>query len=433
MTISSSLNAGVAGLNVNATQLATIADNIANSGTFGYKRASADFHSMVTEQTPGTYSAGGVRATTTRFIDQRGTLVSTNNPTDLAISGSGFLPVTTAAAVNSGSGEFPVDLMTTGSFRPDADGILRTRTGEVLMGWPANLDGTIPNFPRDSFSALEPVRLNANTFVSDPTTTMELSVNLPATATDASGDGSPYTMTAEYFDNLGISQSFDISFTPTVPGVGMSNEWTLEIQDTASGGAVIGEYVLTFDTAPGNAGNLASVVVVSGGPFDAGTGTLALNAGGGPINMVIGAPGSPGGMTQLSDSFALSPVVSDGSPVSELTQVEVDANGNLHAIYGSGITRIIYQIPVVDVPNVNGLISGSNQTYTVSPDSGQFFLWDAGDGPTGEVIGFAREESTTDVAAELTQLIETQRAYSSNAKVIQTVDEMLQETTNIKR
>ena len=48
-------------------------------------------------------------------------------------------------------------------------------------------------------------------------------------------------------------------------------------------------------------------------------------------------------------------------------------------------------------------------------------------------MGFALEESATDVAGELTQLIQTQRAYSSNAKVIQTVDEMLQETTNIKR
>ena len=55
------------------------------------------------------------------------------------------------------------------------------------------------------------------------------------------------------------------------------------------------------------------------------------------------------------------------------------------------------------------------------------FLW------VGEVIGYSREESSTDVAAELTDLIQTQRAYSSNAKVIQTVDEMLQETTNIKR
>ena len=60
-------------------------------------------------------------------------------------------------------------------------------------------------------------------------------------------------------------------------------------------------------------------------------------------------------------------------------------------------------------------------------------LWNAGDGPTGDIVGFAREESTVDVASELTQLIQTQRAYSSNAKVIQTVDEMLQETTNLKR
>lgn len=43
------------------------------------------------------------------------------------------------------------------------------------------------------------------------------------------------------------------------------------------------------------------------------------------------------------------------------------------------------------------------------------------------------EESATDVANELTRMIQTQRAYSSNAKVIQTVDEMLQETTNIIR
>ncbi|WP_373030217.1 flagellar basal body rod C-terminal domain-containing protein, partial [Sulfitobacter sp.] len=66
-------------------------------------------------------------------------------------------------------------------------------------------------------------------------------------------------------------------------------------------------------------------------------------------------------------------------------------------------------------------------------ESGAYFLWNAGDGPTGDIKSYAREESTTDVATELTTMIRTQRAYSSNAKVIQTVDEMLQETTNIKR
>ena len=57
----------------------------------------------------------------------------------------------------------------------------------------------------------------------------------------------------------------------------------------------------------------------------------------------------------------------------------------------------------------------------------------SGCGPVGEVAGYSLMESTTDIAAELTDLIETQRAYSSNAKIVQTVDEMLQETTNLKR
>ena len=79
------------------------------------------------------------------------------------------------------------------------------------------------------------------------------------------------------------------------------------------------------------------------------------------------------------------------------------------------------------------MIAVDGSTFRPSPESGSFFLWDAGDGPTGSVKSYARQESATDIARELTDMIRTQRAYSSNAKVIQTVDEMLQETTNIKR
>ena len=175
------------------------------------------------------------------------------------------------------------------------------------------------------------------------------------------------------------------------------------------------------------------VAAAAGGAYDPATGSITVNVAGGPLEISIGRLGDPDGLTQLSDTFARAPVVKNGSPVGNLTTVEVDLNGNVNAIYDSGFTRVIYQVPVVDVPNPNGLVSLSNQTYQVSSASGPFFLWNAGEGPTGDVVGFTREESATDVAGELTQLIQTQRAYSSNAKVIQTVDEMLQETTNIKR
>lgn len=433
MTISSSLAAGVSGLNSNATRLATIADNIANSSTYGYKRSVADFNSLVIDGNKGQYTAGGVRATTQRLIDDRGPLISTSNSTDLAVSGRGMLPVTTAVSVKADNGDLPLQLMTTGSFRPDNNGILTNETGMVLMGWPANVDGTMPTFPRDTVAGLEPVQVSINQFAGDPTTAMTLGVNLPATDTAAGASGDPQDLSIEYFGNLGTSETLDISFAPTVPGTGSSNEWTMTISDSASAGAVVGEYTLTFDDTRGAGGTLASVATISGGAYDAVDGSIALTVDGGPIALNIGLTGDASGMTQLSDSFAPVSITKNGSPVGNLTGVEVDENGFVHAIYDIGFTRTIYQVPLVDVPNPNGLTALDNQSYQISPESGSFFLWDAGDGPVGAVAGYAREESATDVAHELTQLIQTQRAYSSNAKVIQTVDEMLQETTNIKR
>lgn len=431
MTISSSLNAGVAGLNANATRLATISDNIANSSTFGYKRADAEFHSLVINGSSG-YASGGVRSTTTRLIDERGPLVTTGNSTDIAVSGRGMIPVTEEVALDNGD-DYPMYLMTTGSFRANDEGLLVTETGIVLMGWPADTDGTVPTYPRDTVDGLEPVKININQFDGDPTTKMELGVNLPATETDAAASGDALDLSIEYFGNLGTSETLTVSFTPTIPATGSSNEWTMVITDSASGGATVGEYVLTFDDSRTDGGTLASVTTVSGGTYDPNDGTLSVVAGGGPIEVTIGGLGDPGGLTQLSNSFAPTSITKNGSPVGNLTSVEIDANGFVHAVYDIGFTRTIYQVPLVDVPNPNGLIALDNQVYQVSPDSGPFFMWDAGDGPTGSVVGYAREESATDVAAELTQLIQTQRAYSSNAKIIQTVDEMLQETTNIKR
>lgn len=275
MTLSSSLNAGVSGLNANATKLSTISDNIANSATYGYKRADADFNSQVINNSAGTYSAGGVTTSTLRLIDERGPLISTSNPTDIAVSGRGMIPVTTAVSLDSTTGNFPMMLVTTGSFRAESEGILRTESGLVLMGWPAAADGTIPNYPRDTSNGLEPVRISVNQFASDPTTEMTLAVNLPATETLAGATASPQDLSIEYFGNLGTSETLSVSFTPTFPTSGVSNEWTMTVSDSASGGAVVGEYTLTFDASQALGGTLASVSTVSGGAYNPATGAIA--------------------------------------------------------------------------------------------------------------------------------------------------------------
>jgi len=435
-TLYSSFNAGISGLNANATRLSAISDNIANTGTIGYKRVVASFQSMVMSGSHyGPYIAGGVRSSTVRLVDERGALTASSNATDLAVSGRGFLPVTSSAAVGAGEANLPLMLTTTGSFRPDSEGMLRNPAGLILLGWPANPDGTIGTFARDTVGGLEPIRINSNQFASDPTTRISVRANLPATSTRADADGTPHDIAMEYYSPLGTTETLNLRFTPTVPATGASNEWVATVTDPTTGD-VLGEYRVTFDDTPPNGGRILSVTQdpgAPGGAYDPATGEFTVSINGQDIALDIGMPGDEDSITQMAETFIPRSIDRNGSPVQSLVGVQVDPNGYVKAYYDSGLIRTIAQIPLVDVPNANGLTALDNQTYRTSPDSGAMFLWNAGDGPTGEIIGFAREESSTDVAAELTNMIQTQRAYSSNAKVIQTVDEMLQETTNIKR
>ena len=353
MTISSSLSAGVAGLNANATRLATISDNIANSSTFGYKRATTEFTSVVVGSTRGaaTYSAGGVRASTTRLIEERGDLIGTGNALDLAIAGRGMLPVIPQVSMGNAISDLPMTMTRTGSFRTDADGVLRTESGLVLLGWPAEADGTIPPFPRDTLAGLVPIVISPNQTAADPTTMMTLGVNLPATYTTAGSTAVPPSLSVEYFGNLGTSEALQIDFIPVVPATGASNQWTMQLRDSAQGGALIGEYTLTFDDTRGAGGTLASVGVVSGGAYNGVDGTVTVNVAGGPLTIGLGRLGNPNGLTQLSDSFAPISISKNGSPVGNLTMVEIDETGFVNATYDTGFTKRLYHCLLYTSPS----------------------------------------------------------------------------------
>ncbi|MEE2922528.1 MAG: flagellar hook-basal body complex protein [Pseudomonadota bacterium] len=434
MSISSSLNAGVMGLNSNSSRLSAISDNIANSSTYGYKRSQVDFSSMVLQQQSSAYAAGGVRVTAFKDISATGSLISTGNATDIAVSGRGLVPVTDNTGVNSLSSERSLFLLPTGSFYADESGNLRTQSGMFLLGWPANSDGEIGNVSRNSGSNLEPVNIAASQYTASPTSRIELGINLPADATTAGGSGESYTLPIEYFDNLGRAQTLSIEFSPTVPASGSSNAWTVQIFDSAGDPAVsIGDLDITFADSAANGGRIDTLTASGGAVYDPATGSVSLNLPHGPVEVFMGRPSDSAGITQLSANFSPTSVSKDGAPIGDLQSVEIDENGYLQAIYNTGFRRTLYQIPVGDVPNMNGLKALDGQAYRVSAESGNLYLWDAGTGPVGSIEGYALMESTTDIAAELTDLIETQRAYSSSAKIVQTVDEMLQETTNLKR
>lgn len=425
MGISSSLNAGVAGLKVNAQRLSGISDNIANSATFGYKRAETDFSSLVNfSNSASSYNAGGVRASTVREVGTQGSLIGTGNSTDLSINGTGLLPITTVAERDEPANSRPFMLTTTGSFARDDEGYLSTTSGLQLLGWPTDEEGAIAAVSRESPSDLEPIQLNSFDFAPNPTTRADMSVNLPS----AAEVGDSYQMTLEYFDALGDSNTIEINYVMADPAAG---DWTATFTDTTSGN-VIGDLAISFATSGPNAGGLDSVTATTG-VYAQAAGRLTVQGVAGPIDITIGSVGAATNLTQYASEFAPVRLTKNGSVLGFLQGVEMAEGGVLEGIYDTGFRRALYRVPVADVPNPSGLAPQDNQAYQISNDSGAFYLWDAGSGPTGSIAGYTREESTTDITEELTQLIETQRAYSSNAKIVQTVDEMLQETTNLKR
>lgn len=436
MTISSALNAGVMGLNVNSTRLAAISDNIANSSTYGYKRSEVDFSSMVIDQRRSTYSAGGVRSISYKDVSSNGSLVSTGSALDIAINGKGMIPVTDSFGVNESAAERDFMMVPTGGFSADENGDLRTQSGLFLLGWPVDSAGVVASGSRNSTASLVPVNVDVSQFNASPTRNISLGLNLPAESTLAGGTGEAFTLPIEYFDNLGLAQQVTFTFTPTVPGTGASNSWSVDVVDNASAPAAsVGTFSVDFDAGGGAApgGSLSAVTPGAGLTYDAATGEMTIALSSGPISTFVGKVGETAGLTQLAAPFSPTNIVKDGSPIGNLQGVEINQQGFVEAVYNSGFRTTLYQVPVADVPNLNGLDAANNQAYRVSSDSGDLYLWDAGKGPVGDYAGYALMESNTDIAQELTQLIETQRAYSSNAKIIQTVDEMLQETTNLKR
>ncbi len=129
-----SLNVAATGMVAQETKLDTIANNLANANTTGYKRQDAEFEDLlyqtVRAATPnaaggaapaGTQLGSGVRVVTTSRAFAQGTIQQTGNPLDIAIEGSGFLSVTRS------SGE--IAYSRAGNLKVDAQGRLCTTDG----------------------------------------------------------------------------------------------------------------------------------------------------------------------------------------------------------------------------------------------------------------------------------------------------------------
>ncbi|MCE0503890.1 flagellar hook protein FlgE [Roseivivax sp. GX 12232] len=434
MSISQSMQIGVSGLNANAERVGDISNNIANASTDGYKRS---FSSMVSETVGSDQTAegAGVRAEQRHDISTTGAVRGTTSATDLAIEGSGFFVVSENA---DEANQANYALTRAGSFSPDDEGNLVNAAGYYLAGFPVDESGAIGAVDTNSYSDLETVNIGDQTIAGQATSAIDVRANLPSQATGLATPGDPFISSVEYFTPLGEAERMSVAFAPS----GTENLWTMTFSDNE--GAVLGSADVTFNDSGANAGSPASYTNVqnlatapAAFAFDAATGTatVTLDTGATPqdVEITLGAPDAYGGLTQFAGDYSGLTISSDGASAGTLVSADIDADGMVYGVFDNGARKALYQIPLADVANPDGLAPGDGNTYKISLSSGPLNLLFSGGGAVGPISAFALESSNVNVAQELTDLIQVQRAYSSNAKIVTTTDQMLEETLQIKR
>jgi flagellar hook protein FlgE len=435
MSIYTALRAGVSGLTANSSALAVISDNIANVNTVGYKRSGVDFSALVNAQNSNTtYNAGGVLPLTRQQISLQGSLEQSRSATDLAISGDGFFIVSPNNQQLSNGGS--VLFTRAGSFTIDADGYMVNAQGLFLQGWPVASDGSVTTSPT-SLSAIEAVNISGVGGLAEPTANVGINANLnsdqaPHTGAYVAGDLADGTVSPhfesslEVFDSLGAPRTIAFGFLKTGP-----NTWQVEsyarpntnITGGAGTGGLLATGTLNFNTDGTVASATGTIGATFAIPWAAATGASSQN-----INLDLNT-----GMTQFAKSFGVTSVTADGVPPGDLVGLVLEGDGMLTAQFSNGRARALYQIPLATFLNPNGLAADQGGAFRTTLQSGLYNINSSNAGGAGRIVSGALEASNVDLAAEFTNLITTQRAYSAASRIITTADEMLEELLMIKR
>ena len=157
----------------------------------------------------------------------------------------------------------------------------------------------------------------------------------------------------------------------------------------------------------------------------------------GPVqSMTVNYGSATSGSTQYAGTTLQSRSVTDetGQPAGTYQSAAIDQDGNVVFSYSNGKQLKPYRIPLVSFANANGLdrLSGSVFAGNNNAAGTPSVNW-AGQGSNGQIIPSSVQGSNVDIGTELTQMIETQRAYSSNGKVVSISDQMLQDVIGLVR
>ncbi len=419
MSISALMRTSASGMDAQASRLGTVADNIANVNTTGYKRASVEFSSFIPVRSTTDYVSGSVSKQVRNSISEQGILNYTTSATDLAVNGNGFFVVSDPDGTPF--------LTRAGSFVKNGDGDLLNAAGYYLMGYP--LDTGAPAVVANGTAGLERVSISQLALQAVPSTEGVFYANLPADAAIIPAGDLPSLnlITSEYTAktslvttaNLGRQVTLDIYWAKSA-----ANTWQVSVYDRAEQ-APAGEF-------PYASGPLVTDTII----FNGTTGGFdALS----PTDITIPVPdGSPlfldlSQSSQLATQYTIIDANVNGNGPSAVDRIEIDNEGTMFAIYENGSRVQTFKIPLANVASPDNLAPLAGDVFTTTATSGDLLIGFPAEGGLGRIASSALEQSTVDLANELTTMVEAERHYSVNSKVFQTGADLLDVLVNLKR
>ena len=130
------------------------------------------------------------------------------------------------------------------------------------------------------------------------------------------------------------------------------------------------------------------------------------------------------GLTQFANTAGTAQVTQvqqNGFAAGSLQSVSVDTNNRVVGSFSNGQTIPLAEISLANFNGANSLQALSGGAYAATPESGNPIF-----SGTGTIEGSSLESSNVDIATQFSNLIVAQQAYSANARVMSTADQMIQ-------
>lgn len=441
MSLYNTMNVATSGLGASSQNLATIGDNIANINTTGYKGSRTEFSDQLPQNV---YAKGGptqlgtgTGMTRIASIFSQGSINSSENSLDMAISGDGFFVV---------SDDVSNYYTRAGEFYLDDEGFIINGDGLNLQGYNATngaLGATLEDLqidlqsmaPAETTTVTMAANLSAEAdFATTPVAGLVLNTGAGDTLEDAANQAD-FSTSVTIYDSLGVAHEVTVVYERTG-----TNDWSWyaladagDVEIAALGGTgtsgtayQIADGTLTFDTN----GDLTTFTQnnTAGWNFEGATANPTYT-----FDFGIDAAGvaTDGELTQYNGDSAVTSVTQDGYGTGVLSSLSVDTDGLITGAYSNGEELTMGQVALARFQSNQGLDRIGNNLFRETVDSNSPAIGAPDTGGRGEIAGNALEGSNVDLEDQFVDMITSQRSYQANARVIDTANSTLQELVNL--